>query len=60
LFPPEEQRFLSENIPNAVFQSIHSSYGHDGFLLEYEQIETAIIQFLNNKPIQINKLQNTI
>ena len=60
LFPPEEQLFLSENIPGAVFQSIHSGYGHDGFLLEYEQIETAIIQFLNNKPIQINKLQNTI
>ncbi|MEI2756725.1 MAG: homoserine O-acetyltransferase [Chitinophagaceae bacterium] len=60
LFPPEEQRFLSENIPNAVFQSIHSSYGHDGFLLEFEQIEKAIIQFLNREHIQQNKFQNVI
>lgn len=46
LFPPEESRFLADHIPGAVFQLIDSTYGHDGFLLEFEQIGTAIQQFL--------------
>ncbi len=42
LFPIHEQKFLAKNIANAQFQTINSQYGHDGFLLEYEQTENII------------------
>ena len=41
LFPLTEQEFLAANIPDAEYSAINSPYGHDGFLLEYEQIEEA-------------------
>jgi homoserine O-acetyltransferase/O-succinyltransferase len=46
LFPISEQQFLANVIHNAHFKSIDSFYGHDGFLLEYDQITKAIISFL--------------
>jgi homoserine O-acetyltransferase len=46
LFPIEEQEYLAENITNAKFSSIHSIYGHDGFLIEYEKLEKIIRIFL--------------
>lgn len=46
LFPVSEQKFLAENIPQASFEMISSLYGHDGFLLEYEQIEKLINSFM--------------
>jgi len=42
LFPVNEQQFIVENISDAEFTAINSLYGHDGFLLEYEQIENII------------------
>lgn len=42
LFPVSEQQFIAENVSGASFFSIDSLYGHDGFLLEYEQIEKII------------------
>ena len=48
LFPLTEQEFLAAHIPHAEYRAIHSPYGHDGFLLEYEQIEEAIKTFLYN------------
>lgn len=47
LFPISEQQFLVANIANAKFLEIQSLYGHDGFLLEFEQIEKAIVAFIN-------------
>ena len=47
LFPPAEQQFLATNIPGAVYKAIESDYGHDGFLLEFEQIATATHEFLS-------------
>ena len=38
LCPPEEQLFLEKHMPNATYHEIDSSYGHDGFLIEHEQI----------------------
>jgi homoserine O-acetyltransferase len=54
LFPVQEQQFIAENIPCAVFETISSLYGHDGFLLEFEQIEKLIISFI--KDGRTNKL----
>jgi homoserine O-acetyltransferase len=42
LFPPSEQQFLAKKITGATYQMINSDYGHDGFLLEYDQISKAI------------------
>ena len=46
LFPLQEQQLLATLIPGAFFRTITSLYGHDGFLLEYQQIERLIKQFL--------------
>lgn len=43
LFPLPEQQFLSQYIPKATFEVITSIYGHDGFLVEFDQL-TKIIQ----------------
>ncbi|MFB0945226.1 MAG: homoserine O-acetyltransferase [Spirosomataceae bacterium] len=42
LFPPEEQFALAELIPNASYEEIDSTYGHDGFLIEFEKMTNAI------------------
>src|ERR1019366_2141193 len=44
LFPIEEQKLLASKIKNAKFETIDSIYGHDGFLIEYEQLEKIIQQ----------------
>src|SRR5574338_987543 len=49
LFPLREQQFLADVIPGAQFRSIHSSYGHDGFLWEYEKIENMVKDFIDKK-----------
>lgn len=49
LFPVHEQEFLSKNIPGAQLTIIKSNYGHDGFLVECEQINNAIRHFYNEK-----------
>ncbi|HYO21661.1 MAG TPA: homoserine O-acetyltransferase [Flavisolibacter sp.] len=47
LFPGSEQQELAECIPGAVLQTIDSSYGHDGFLLEFEKLTALLHKFLN-------------
>ncbi|MEO7531973.1 MAG: alpha/beta fold hydrolase, partial [Sediminibacterium sp.] len=46
LFPPAEQVFISNQIPGARYQAIDSNYGHDGFLLEFDQISIAIEEWM--------------
>ncbi len=57
LFPLSEQKFLAENIPGASYKAIDSLYGHDGFLLEFEQIQKLISNFLIDQPILTSALQ---
>lgn len=54
-----EQQFIAANIPGAKFIAINSLYGHDGFLLEWEQIENIITEFLASaKPHKVlNKIK---
>lgn len=47
LFPTCEQRFLAEHIPHAVYHEIDSTYGHDGFLIEFEQLTAILKNFLS-------------
>ncbi len=44
LFPPQEQKFIAEHIPSAHLHKVHSHYGHDGFLLEYNQITHIVTE----------------
>ena len=46
LFPPSEQKFLTEHIPDARYVQIDSFYGHDGFLIETEILTKEIAGFL--------------
>lgn len=46
LFAPPEQILLHNLIQGSHFVSVKSTDGHDGFLLEFEQINTYVGQFL--------------
>jgi len=46
LFPPIEQKQLAEFIPNAIYAEINSDFGHDGFLIENEQLSEIITKYL--------------
>lgn len=56
LFPTEEQRFLANNIENAELSIIDSVYGHDGFLVETEKINSVLKESLtrlqNQDPVR--------
>ncbi|TAE10721.1 MAG: homoserine O-acetyltransferase, partial [Bacteroidetes bacterium] len=46
LFPPAEQRIITQHLQHAELKTIPSNYGHDGFLIEYAAIDKAIRKFL--------------
>lgn len=46
IFPPEEMRELASMIPNAKYAEISSAFGHDGFLVEHDQLNVLINKFL--------------
>jgi homoserine O-acetyltransferase len=47
LYPVCEQEFLAKHIPGSQLAIIDSFYGHDGFLLEDEKLNTLLIPFLS-------------
>ena len=49
LFTTSEQRELAAHIPQAELVMIPSPDGHDGFLLEFEQINTHILRYLKRE-----------
>ncbi|PPQ83833.1 hypothetical protein CVT25_000892 [Psilocybe cyanescens] len=49
LFTTSEQRELAAHIPQAELVVIPSPDGHDGFLLEFEQINTHILKYLKRE-----------
>lgn len=55
LFPIEEQKFLADHIPDASLRVITSRYGHDGFLVEFNQLNEILTTFYKN--ILSEKLQ---
>ncbi len=42
LFPVEEQKFIAEHIKGATYHEITSKFGHDGFLIENDQLTEII------------------
>jgi homoserine O-acetyltransferase len=45
LYPPEEQRFLAEYLPNSTYEILDCAHGHDGFLIETETLGRMIAEF---------------
>ena len=46
LFPPADHTVMVENIPSVEYRLIDSPFGHDGFLVEGEQLDTIIKNFM--------------
>lgn len=46
LFPVEEQKLIAESVPGAKYYEITSKFGHDGFLLENDQLTEIIAPLL--------------
>lgn len=47
LFPPSDHQILIDNISDVRFHIIDSDFGHDGFLVEHQQLNEIILDFLN-------------
>jgi homoserine O-acetyltransferase len=58
LYPIAEQEYLQRTIRGASLLNIASDFGHDGFLLEYEKIETALKAFAEDKSSHHLKVVN--
>lgn len=48
IFPPDEMRLLASRIPGAVYREIDSPFGHDGFLVEADQLNDILNPFIND------------
>lgn len=46
LFTPADHQVLVDNLPDVRYHLIDSDFGHDGFLVEHEQLNTIILDFL--------------
>ncbi|KAJ6616058.1 Alpha/Beta hydrolase protein [Mycena sp. CBHHK59/15] len=53
LFTPGEQREIAAHIPGAELVVIESPDGHDGFLLEFAQINLHVLRFLRREPPEL-------
>ncbi|PWJ42510.1 homoserine O-acetyltransferase MetX [Sediminitomix flava] len=49
LFPVSEQRFIARYVENVTYEEINSTYGHDGFLVEFNKLAKAIDAFFKQK-----------
>ncbi len=45
LYPPREQQYLAEHLPNARYETLDCPHGHDGFLIETETLGAMIANF---------------
>ena len=48
IFTPAEMRALQRQIPGSEYHEIDSPFGHDGFLVEHEQLNDILLPFMNN------------
>lgn len=46
IFTPEEMQQLCSLIPSAQYYQIDSPFGHDGFLVEHEQLNSILMPFV--------------
>jgi len=46
LYPPDEQKYVAESVSKGSYTEIDSFFGHDGFLIETEQVTRIIRNYL--------------
>ncbi len=56
LFPSHEQEYIADNIPNATYYELNSTYGHDSFLIETATLTEVIGDFLQKTSFQKEQL----
>ena len=49
LFLPEQSWQIAAGVPGAYYREIHSEHGHDGFLIESDQMSRFLDEFLNQR-----------
>ncbi len=51
LFLPRESQRICAHVPGAEpLETVYSDYGHDGFLIEFDQLAPMITRFLRTRP----------
>ena len=48
LFPAAQSERIADGIPGAVLRTVHSDYGHDGFLIEEHLVGSLVNEFLES------------
>jgi homoserine O-acetyltransferase len=46
LYPASEQKEMASFLPNVTYREISSPYGHDAFLIEFDQMASLVTEFL--------------
>lgn len=47
LYPAAEQKQIADGLANGRYAELHSPYGHDAFLIEFEKMEQLVRPFFN-------------
>lgn len=59
LFTFAEQQEIAEGLPNGRLEKIRSPEGHDGFLLEFDQVNRHILKFMKEVLVDIMDAEGT-
>lgn len=51
LFPPQEMKEIAQKVKRGNYKEIKSQFGHDGFLLEYDQLKNILTEYLKHTTI---------
>lgn len=49
LFLPQQSARIAVSVPDGTLRTIRSAYGHDGFLIEFEQLGPMVAEFLEEE-----------